>query len=245
MDTESAHDRALLKLSGSALGPDTGMGIDEQQVGYISAEVEAGLEVCPQIAIVIGGGNIMRGASFCAEGRGRLRADHAGMLATSVNALVLQDSLESRDIPTTVYSGLPVEGVIAPFDSDRARSDLDSGNVVILSGGTGNPLFTTDTAAALRGVQLGVDIVLKATRVDGVFSSDPERSDDAEFFDQLGYKEVLSRQLGIMDLCAISLCMEHMMPLRVFNYKRERNIRRTLNGEAIGTLIGIQNHGHG
>ncbi len=245
MTPQSTHEQALLKLSGSALGPEGAMGIDEEQVEYISSEIVSAREVCSRLAVVIGGGNIMRGASFCPDGEGRLRADHAGMLATSVNALVLQDSLEARGITTAIYSGLAVEEAIPPFEREKAREDLHAQRVVILSGGTGNPLFTTDTAAALRGIQLGVDVVLKATRVDGVFSSDPEQSDDAEFFDRLGYHEVLSRRLGVMDLCAVSLCMEHAMPVRVFNYKQKDNIRRALAGQNIGTLIGTESHGYG
>ena len=187
----------------------------------------------------------MRGASFCPTGKGRLRADHAGMLATAVNALMLQDCLVTGGIPTAVYSGLTVPDVIPGFNSDAARSDLDQGKVVILAGGTGNPLFTTDTAAALRGIQLGVKLVLKATRVDGVYSADPETNAEAEFYAHLSYTEVLRRRLGVMDLCAVSLCMEHDLPVRVFNYQDAGNIRKVLAGQAIGTLIGNKDHGSG
>ncbi|MFW5923490.1 MAG: uridine monophosphate kinase, partial [Planctomycetota bacterium] len=176
---------------------------------------------------------------------GRLRADQAGMLSTVINALVFQDALEKRGVDACVYSGLGVEGAVPRFDSDRARSDLADGKVVIFAGGTGNPLFTTDTAAALRGIQMGVDIILKATRVDGVFSSDPENSDDAQRFDHLDYHQVLSRRLGVMDLCAVSLCMEHRLPVRVFNYQQKDNIYNALSGKSVGTLIGAKNHGHG
>lgn len=245
MAQESCYSRALLKLSGSALGPDGGMGIDSEQVEYIAQEVLSAGRVCPELAIVVGGGNIMRGANFCPEGKGRLRADHAGMLATMVNALVLQDALENKGTEVSVYSGLGVEEAIPPFDSELARADLANGKIVILAGGTGNPLFTTDTAAALRGIQLGVEVVLKATRVEGVFSSDPETSDTAEFFERLAYEDVLSRRLGVMDLCAISLCMEHGVPVRVFNYETQDNIQRALAGQQIGTLIGTQDYGHG
>ena len=202
-------------MSGNAFAAPGEKGIDEEHVGYITQEVIEALGVCPQMAIVVGGGNVMRGSNFCPRGKSRLRADHAGMLATVVNALILLDSLETRGTSASVYSGLPVTGAVAGFDADDAREDLKEGRAVILAGGTGNPLFTTDTAAALRGIQLDVDVILKATRVEGVFSSDPEQNDDSEFFEELSCQEILRRQLGVMDLCAISLCMEHDLPVRV------------------------------
>jgi len=245
MKSEGGYTRALLKLSGDAFG---GAGVevfDEGQITYIADELRAARQVCPQLALVVGGGNIMRGAQFRAHGPGRLRADYAGMTATVVNALVLQDGLERADIPSRVYSALPVTGAAEPFDADRCRGDLDQGRVVILAGGTGNPLFTTDTAAALRAIQVGASLLLKATRVDGVFSADPEKDPDAEFFEHLEYEQVLERRLGVMDLCAVSLCMQHRLPVRVINYREAGNIRRALAGESIGTLIGNAGNGHG
>lgn len=245
MDEHPGYSRALLKLSGNAFAAVGKSGVGEAEVDYITTEVCDALEVCPELAVVVGGGNIMRGANFCPRGTGRLRADNAGMLATLVNALVLEDSLENRGIPAVIYSGLAVPDAVPAFDFEEARADLERGHVVILAGGTGNPLFTTDTAAGLRGIQLGVEIVLKATRVEGVFSADPETDEDAEFFSHLSCREVLARRLGVMDLCAISLCMEHDLPVRVFNYRVAGNIRRALAGESIGTLIGNPRHGHG
>jgi uridylate kinase len=167
----------------------------------------------------------------------RLRADYAGMVATVVNGLVLDDALRAVNVPAAVYGALPVAQVVKPFSETDCREELDAGRVVILSGGTGNPLFTTDTCAALRAVQLGVQVLLKATRVDGVYSADPEVEPDAVLYKQLTYREVLERSLGVMDLCAVNLCREHRMPLGVFNYATSGSIRRALAGEPIGTAI--------
>jgi uridylate kinase len=239
------YSRALVKLSGNAFVGVGKMGIGEEEVRYITTEVSDALKACPELAVVVGGGNIMRGASFCAEGKGRLRADSAGMLATIVNALVLQDGLANAGVETRVYSGLPVPDAAAPFDYEQAREDLQDGRVVLLAGGTGNPLFTTDTAAALRAIQLGAEVVLKATRVEGVHSADPEKNQETKFFSHLSCEEVLARRLEVMDLCAVSLCMKQNLPVRVLNYRTPGNIRRALAGESIGTLIGNERHGHG
>ncbi len=238
MKPRGGYRRALLKLSGAAFAPAEGKGFDEGQVSYIARELAAGYQVCHELALVIGGGNILRGARLRPEGANRLLADYAGMIATVLNALVLQDGLRELGVPCRLYSALPVPPVAVAVDAERCRGDLSEGRVVILAGGTGNPLFTTDTAAALRGVELEVEIVLKATRVDGVYSADPEKHPDARLFSRLTYCDVLNRALGAMDLCAVSLCMEHRLPVRVFNYRVEGNMRRALAGEPVGTLIG-------
>ena len=240
MKPEGGYDRALLKLSGSAFAAEGESGFDRAQMNFITAELVKACKCCPQLAVVVGGGNIMRGAQFCPHGPGRIRADYAGMVATIANALVLQDSLLSVDVPCCVYSALPVADVATSFAVDRCVADLERGHVVLLAGGTGNPLFTTDTAAALRAVQLGAEIMLKATRVDGVYSADPERHGEAMLYEHLAYEDVLQGKLAVMDLGAVSLCMEHGLPIRVFNYKVKGNIRRVLEGESVGTLIGKQ-----
>ena len=240
MKPQGPYARAVLKLSGDAFAPESSKGLDERQVAYIARELLRGHEVCPSLAVVVGGGNIMRGAKFRSQGLERIRADYAGMIATVINALVLQDHLESAGVPCSIYSALPVSGAVDPFDAERCRETLSQRRIAILAGGTGNPLFTTDTAAALRAVELGAQVLLKATRVEGVHSADPELEAEAELFRTVTYEEVLRRKLAVMDLCAVSICMEHRLPLRVFNYKVEGNIRRALMGESVGTLVGSQ-----
>jgi len=244
MKRGASYKRALLKLSGIALGVAEGAGLDRESVAYVTQELAAGHEVCPELAVVIGGGNIVRGARFCPSGAGRVRADYAGMVGTIVNALVLQEGLQQAGLPAVVYSTLPIEQVARPFDAQACAAELSHGHIVILAGGTGRPMFTTDTAAALLGVQLAVDIVLKATRVDGVYSADPEKDPGAKLFARLSYQKVLEGGLGVMDACAISLCREHGLPVRVLNYRVEGNIRRALSGEPVGTLIGNPDDGH-
>ncbi len=244
MKPSAGYNRALLKLSGAAFAPAGGRGFGEEQLAYLARELGAAREVCAELAVVTGGGNILQGAKFRAGGPGRVRSDYAGMVATIVNALLLQESLEQAGIPSRVYSALPVAQVAAPFGVESCLADLRQGRIVILAGGTGEPLFTTDTAAALRAVELGAEILLKATRVDGVYSADPEEDEEAELYSRLGYQEVIERRLGVMDLCAVSLCMEHGLPVRVLNYMVEGGIRRALAGESIGTLIGDPQDGH-
>ena len=238
MEQRGSYARALLKLSGSAFAGREGKGLDEGQIDFMARELVEAHRICSELAVVIGGGNIMRGAQRCPTGPSRIRADRAGMVATIVNALVFQDKLRQADVRCSVYSALPVAGVAAAFCAEQCTRDLEDGCVVLLAGGTGNPLFTTDTAGALRAVQLGAQVMLKATRVDGVYSADPEQHADAELYEHLSYEEVIKCRLAVMDLCAVSLCMEHGIPVRVFNYSVEGNIRRALQGEPVGTLIG-------
>jgi uridylate kinase len=189
------------------------------------------------VSIVIGGGNLIRGADLCATGLDRVTADHMGMLATVINGLALQDALERKGIPGIVMSSIAIPGVVQTYDRRLAKEALQNGKVVIFVAGTGNPLVTTDSAAALRGIEVGADIVIKATKVDGVFASDPIKNPKAERYDALTYDEVLEQRLGVMDLNAILLCREFNLPLRVFNMSKQGALQRVVLGENVGTLI--------
>lgn len=238
-----APQRVLLKISGNTLaGPGRGP-FDEGAIEFIAAELKDARQACPQIAVVVGGGNIIRGARFCPDGPGRISADYAGMLATAINTLVLRDRLGQIGVPVSHYGAFAVAHMVLLYDPGPCIADLEEGKIVLLAGGTGNPLFTTDTAAALRAAEIGADLVLKATRVDGVYSADPEKDPDAELFERISYREVLKRRLGVMDLTAVSFCLERSLPVRVFNYAVEGNIRRAAAGEAVGTLIGSAENG--
>jgi len=234
---EEAYKRILLKLSGEALLGEEDYGIDPNMIHRIAVEIGEVSRSNIQIAIVIGGGNIFRGAGLAESGIDRVTGDHMGMLATVVNSLALQDALESIGIDARVMSAVSVHDVCEDYIRRRAIRHLQKGRVVICAGGTGNPFFTTDTAAALRAIEIGADIVLKATKVDGVYSADPEKDDQAELFDELGYDRVIESKLGVMDANAIVLCRDQGMPIRVFNVFDEGNLVRLINGEAIGTLV--------
>ncbi len=238
MTEQEPPQRVLLKLSGNAFGERGGAPFAESALDFVAGEIADARESCSQIAVVCGAGNIMRGGSFRPAGPARIRADYAGMLGTVINALVLRDHLEQIGLTVSHYAALPIPRTADIFDLDRVVADLERGAVVLLGGGTGNPLFTTDTAAALRAKEIGADLLLKATRVDGVCSADPELEEDAELYSALSYGQVLERKLGVMDLTAVSFCLEHSLPVRVFNYAVRGNIRRAAAGEAIGTLIG-------
>jgi uridylate kinase len=230
--------RVLLKLSGEALGdPDTGHGIDPQAVRRISAQLArvAGLGV--ELAVVVGGGNILRGASFSELGAQRASADYMGMLGTVINAMALSDAIEQAGIQTRVMSALEITKVAEPFVRRRALAHLTKGRVVVLAAGTGNPFLTTDTAAALRARELSCEVLLKATKVDGVYTSDPVADPAAEKLPRLTHREVLERELRVMDTAAISLCMESGLPVIVFDLFEEGNIERVIRGEPLGTMI--------
>ncbi len=237
MGTEDRPRRVLLKLSGGTLAGEDGATFGPEAIAYVAAEVAAARALPVQLAVVVGGGNVIRGARFCPAGPGRISADYAGMLATAVNALMLREALAEAGVAATHYGAFAVPRMVPAFEPRRCVEDLEAGKVVLLAGGTGNPFFTTDTAAALRAVELGAGPVLKATRVDGVYSADPEQDPDARLFERLTYREVLQRRLGVMDLTAVSFCMQHSLPVRVFNYAVEGNIRRAAAGEPVGTLI--------
>ena len=233
-----SYHRVLLKLSGEALGdPDTGHGIAPRAVVHIAGQLArvAGLGV--ELAIVVGGGNILRGASFSELGAERASADYMGMLATVINALALSDAIEQAGVETRVLSALEVAKVAEPFVRRRALSHLAKGRVVILAAGTGNPFLTTDTAAALRARELSCEVLLKATKVDGVYTTDPVEDPAAERLPELTHRDLLERELRVMDAAAISLCMESSLPVIVFDLFEEGNIERVIRGEPLGTTI--------
>ena len=234
---EEDRERILLKLSGEALLGQEDYGIDPRIIHRIAVEIGDVTRLGIQVAVVIGGGNIFRGAGLAESGIDRVTGDHMGMLATVMNSLALQDALESIDVDARVMSAISVHDVCEDYIRRRAIRHLEKGRVVICAGGTGNPFFTTDTAAALRAIEIGADIVLKATKVDGVYSSDPAKDPDAKRFEKLGYDRVIESKLGVMDANAIVLCRDQGMPIRVFNVFGEGNLLKIVKGEAIGTLV--------
>ena len=234
----AAYQRILLKLSGEILAGDGGHGIDERVIGGLADEVRDVRALGVQVGIVIGGGNIFRGLAAAGRGMDRVAADHMGMLATVINSLALQHFLEHRDVHTRVMSAIEMTRVCEPYIRRRAVRHLEKGRVVILAAGTGNPYFTTDTAAALRAIEIGADVILKATRVDGVYSGDPLKDRAATFFPQISYLDILTRGLKVMDSTAISLCMENRLPLVVFNVGVRGNLMRVVQGETVGTRVG-------
>jgi len=234
----SRYHRVLLKLSGESLMGTQGFGIDPTVVSRLSEEIREIHELGVQVACVIGGGNIFRGLSANASsGIDRVTADHMGMLATLINSLALQDQLEQHGVHTRVLSAIEVRQVAEPYLRRRAVRHLEKGRVIIIAAGTGNPYFTTDTAAALRAMEVKAEIILKATRVDGVYSSDPEKVPDAVRFEEITYLQVLEKGLQVMDSTAISLCMDNQLPIIVFNSGVRGNIRRVILGEKIGSLV--------
>lgn len=235
--SKSAHHRILLKLSGEALLGNEDYGIDPVVIYRIAGEVGEVSKMGVETALVIGGGNIFRGAGLAESGIDRVTGDHMGMLATVMNALALQDAMESVGIEARVMSALSIHDVCEDYIRRRAQRHLEKGRVVICAAGTGNPFFTTDTAAALRAIEIGADILLKATRVDGVYDSDPEKNPDAKRFTELSYDRVIESKLGVMDANAIVLCRDQDMPIRVFDVFGEGNLKQLVLGEPIGTLI--------
>jgi uridylate kinase len=229
--------RIVLKLSGEALAGSLGYGIDPPVLDRIGEEVRDVADLGVQLAIVIGGGNIFRGVAASAGGMDRATADYMGMLATIINALALQDSLEKAGVQTRVLSAIEMRAVAEPYIRRRAIRHLEKGRVVIFAAGTGNPFFTTDTAGALRAVEIGADAIIKATKVDGVYSADPKVDPAARRLDRLTYIEVLNRGLGVMDTTAISLCMDNKLPIVVFDLMRAGNIKRIVLGEPVGSIV--------
>jgi uridylate kinase len=232
------YRRVLLKLSGEVLAGDQGFGISPPVIGRVADQVAEIVRLGVQVGIVIGGGNIFRGLAASRLGMDRVTGDSMGMLATLINSLALQDCLENIEVPTRVMSAIHVMQVAEPYIRRRAIRHLEKGRVIILAAGTGNPFFTTDTAASLRAGEIGADVILKATKVDGVYTADPEKDSSAEFLKEITFKEVLLRGLQVMDATAISLCMENNIPIVVFRMEEEGNLRRVLSGEDVGTLVG-------
>jgi uridylate kinase len=235
----ATYKRVILKLSGESFSHGGERGIGMEEVTHIARQVKHAADSGCQIALVIGGGNILRGAQFKGTHAAiqEATAHYMGMLATVINALALQDALESLGCATRVQTAIAMQGVAEPYIRRRARRHLEKGRIVILAAGTGSPFVTTDTAAAQRAMELEVDILLKATRVDGVYSEDPERNPHAVLYGELDYAAVRERNLRVMDSTAIAHCMEHNMPILVFNYKKDGNILRAVRGEKVGTLI--------
>jgi uridylate kinase len=230
--------RVLLKLSGEALAPAQGNGIDLDALGEIAKEVKEVASLGIELAVVIGAGNILRGSEYEARGMDRSTADQMGMLATVINALAMQNALEQMGVPTRVLSAIEMHSVCEPYILRRAIRHLEKGRVVIFAAGTGNPYFTTDTAASLRAMEIGADVILKASHsVDGVYDRDPMQEPNARRFDRLTYIEVLQQNLRVMDSTAISMCMDHDLPIIVFNLRKPGNIKRAVMGESIGTRV--------
>jgi len=235
--TTAVFKRVLLKLSGEALAAGQGFGVDPQHIHSIAGELAGVHRLGIQVAIVVGGGNFFRGVAEQAKDMDRVSADHMGMLATVINSLALQDALEKQDVHTRVMSAIEMNQVCEPFIRRRAIRHLEKGRVVIFAGGTGNPYFSTDTAASLRAMEIKADAILKATKVDGIYDADPMLVKDATKFAQISYMEVLKRGLKVMDSTAISLCKDNNLPIIVFNLNQPGNIKRVVTGEKIGSLV--------
>ena len=232
------YKRILLKLSGEALMGDFDYGIDPKVINRIAAEISQVKGLGIQIALVIGGGNIFRGAGLSESGMDRVTGDHMGMLATVINSLALQDALESIDVDARVMSALQIHEVCEDYIRRRAIRHLEKNRIIILAAGTGNPFFTTDTAASLRAVEIGADVLLKATMVDGVYDTDPKKDKNATLFEKISYDQVLNKKLNIMDATAVVVCRDNNLPLRVFNLIEKDALINTMTNERVGTLVG-------
>jgi len=235
--SKTAFKRVVLKISGEALHGAMGYGIDPNVLIFIARQIKEVRLLGVEIAIVIGGGNIFRGLSGSTKGMDRASADYMGMLATVINALALQDALERQGVFTRVLSAIEMQQLAEPYIRRRAIRHLEKGRVVIFAGGTGNPYFTTDTTAALRAIEIGAQVIMKATKVDGIYSADPVKNKNAKKFKTLRYIDILKKGLKVMDATAISLCMDNELPVIVFSLKKEGNIKRVLMGEKIGTVV--------
>jgi len=232
------YKKILLKLSGEALMGDFDYGIDPKVINRIATEISQVKVLGIQIALVIGGGNIFRGAGLSESGMDRVTGDHMGMLATVINSLALQDALESIDVDARVMSALQIHEVCEDYIRRRAIRHLEKNRIIILAAGTGNPFFTTDTAASLRAVEIGADVLLKATMVDGVYDSDPKKDKNATIFEKISYDQVLNKKLNIMDATAVVVCRDNNLPLRVFNLMEKDALINTMTNERVGTLVG-------
>jgi uridylate kinase len=235
--SELKYPRALVKLSGESLAGDQGFGIAPEVVDRLVLEVETVHDAGVRLGLVVGGGNIVRGTEASERGMDRVSADYMGMLATVINALALQDALERHGVESRVMTAIRMEQLAEPYIRRRALRHLEKGRVVIFAGGTGNPYFSTDTAAVLRAIEMNADVILKATKVDGVYSSDPVHNPDAEFLPDLTFREVINKELGVMDAAAVSLCRDNALPVIVLNIRRSGAILGALRGERIGTLV--------
>ncbi|MGR3806345.1 uridylate kinase [Pasteurella testudinis DSM 23072] len=237
MATQPAYKRILLKLSGEALQGEEGFGIDPSVLDRMAIEIKELVDLNVQVALVIGGGNLFRGAKLAKAGMNRVVGDHMGMLATVMNGLAMRDSLHRAEVNAKLMSAFPLNGVCDTYSWAQAIRLLNQGQVVIFSAGTGNPFFTTDSAACLRGIEIEADVVLKATKVDGVYDCDPAKNPDATLYHNLSYQDVLEKELQVMDLAAFTLARDHNVPIRVFNMNKPGALKRVIMGEAEGTLI--------
>jgi uridylate kinase len=233
------YKRILLKYSGEALMGKAQFGIDPTILDSLAREVAELIGMGVEVALVLGGGNLFRGKALFQAGVGRVTGDHMGMLATVMNALAMRDALERIDLPARIMSAIPMLGVVDPYHRRKAITHLRNGQVVIFAAGTGNPFFTTDTAACLRAIEIGAEVVLKATKVDGVYSEDPLKNPKAKRFDHLTYKEVLTKGLEVMDSTAICLCQDQGMPLQIFDMTSPKAVKRIVLGERVGTIVGV------
>jgi uridylate kinase len=231
------YKRVLLKLSGESLMGNAGYGIESERLNEYAEQIKELLEAGTQVGIVIGGGNIFRGLSGVTSGFDRVKGDQMGMLATVINSLALHSALDNIGVKSIVYTAVRMEPVGELYNRDKVVKNLEKGKVAILSGGTGNPYFTTDTASALRGVEIGADIILKGTRVDGVYSADPEKDPKATRYNQISFNEVINKELNVMDLTAFTMCKENNLPIYVFDMNKKGNLLKVIHGEDIGTLI--------
>jgi len=234
---ELRYRRVLLKLSGEALAGDRGFGIEPAVVDQLTDEIRSVVRMGVSLGVVIGGGNIVRGAMASKEGMDRVQADYMGMLSTVINALAVQDLLEHKDVQTRVMTAIRMDEIAEPYIRRRALRHLELGRVVLFAGGTGNPYFSTDTAAVLRAIEMGSDVVIKATKVQGVFTADPVKDPDAEFIPRISFQEVVTRELAVMDAAAVSLCKENDLPIIVLNLEHRGAVAAAIRGEHIGTLV--------
>lgn len=231
------YKRILLKLSGESLIGEKGYGIDSDRLSFFASNIQKVVDKQVQIAIVIGGGNIYRGVQFEGAGFDRVQGDHMGMLATIINGMALQSALEKINIATRLMTAIRMEQIAEPYIRRKAIRHLEKGRVVIFGGGTGNPYFSTDTAATLRAIEIEANIIMKGTRVDGIYSSDPEKDNSAKKYDEISFDEIYKKELNVMDLTAFTLCKENQLPIKVFNMNIENNLLRICQGENIGTLV--------
>jgi uridylate kinase len=237
MEKELKYKRVLLKLSGESLMGEKGEGIDPKMLVYFAEEVKKAQDVGVEVCIVIGGGNIYRGLNAAEQGIDRVAGDQMGMLATVINSIALQNAFENHGMYTRLMTAIEMQAIAEPFIRRRAMRHLEKGRIVIFGAGTGHPYFSTDTAAALRAVEIEADAVIKGTRVDGIYDSDPEKNADAIKFDEISYKDVMHKDLRVMDLTAISLCQENSLPIVVFNMNKENNLLKLVTGKSIGTAV--------
>ena len=243
MTTSPHYHRVLLKISGESFATPGGFGIDDQELKTIAEAIVEAAETGTDIGVVVGGGNMIRGADLSRQiGIDQSTADYMGMLGTVMNGMALKEAIENLGKPARLMSAIDVPSIAETFIRKRALRHFEKGRIVILAAGTGNPFFTTDTCAALRAIELNADILLKATKVDGVYTADPVTNPDAVRYDSLTYQEAIDKQLRVMDLTAISMCMEHDLPVVVFDFRPEHNIRRVIEGETIGTLVSSPEH---